>query len=71
MHNNSHTHTRKKKRSIKPLLKGALLLVVIAAAASSAIASYYMKRPSEFWERFMSTGCSFGKQRNILTGDQT
>ena len=53
MQNNSHTRKRKKKRSIASLLKGILLFIVIASAAGSAIASYYLKRPSEFWENFI------------------
>ena len=34
-------------------LKTILLFLVIAGAAGTAIASYYTKRPSEFWEHFI------------------
>ena len=53
MQNNSHTHRRKKKHSIGSLLKGILLFIVIITATGSALASYYLKRPSEFWEYFI------------------
>ena len=53
MQNNSQTRKRKKKRSIKSLLKGILLFLLIISAAGTAIASYYLKRPSEFWEKFI------------------
>ena len=53
MHKNSHSRTHKKKNSILSLIKTLLLTLVIVMAAGSAIASYYLKRPSEFWEQFI------------------
>ena len=53
MQNNSHLHKRRRKRSIKSLLKVILLVLVIITAAGTAIASYYLKRPSDFWEYFI------------------
>ena len=51
--NNSHTRKHKKKNSLRSLIKTVLLLLVLVMAAGSAIASYYLKKPSELWERFI------------------
>ena len=53
MQNISHSRKHKKKNSLWRIIKIIMLLLVMVLAAGSAIASYYMKRPSEFWEKFI------------------
>ena len=52
-HNNSHSHKHKKKKSLLSIIKAVLLAMVLIMAVGSAIASYQLKRPSEFWEQFI------------------
>ena len=49
MQNNSHSRNRRHKHR-RSILKSILLLLLLIAASGSAIASYYLKKPSEFWE---------------------
>ena len=53
MQNISHSRKHKKKNSLWRIIKIIMLLLVMVLAAGSAVASYYMKRPSEFWEKFI------------------
>ena len=53
LHNNSHSRKHKKKNSILSVIKTLFLSLVIVMAIGTAIASYQLKRPSEFWEQFI------------------
>lgn len=53
MQNNSHSKKRKKKNTSRSIIKTLLLVLVIVLAAGSAVASYVLKRPSEFWEEII------------------
>ncbi|MBQ7545086.1 MAG: endolytic transglycosylase MltG [Synergistaceae bacterium] len=51
MQNNSRK--RKKKSGRLSVIKGIFLIIITVAAVGSAFASYYLKRPSEFWEEII------------------
>lgn len=53
LQNNSHSRKRRKKNSFRSFIKALLLLLLVVSAAGAAIASYYLKRPSEFWEEII------------------
>ena len=53
--NNSHTRKHKKKNRTRSIIKTILLFLVLVMAAGAAIASYYLKKPSEFWEKLSAS----------------
>ncbi len=56
MQNNSHsrpTKPRKKKNGFLHLLKVIFILLIFIGVIGGAAASYYLKRPSELWEKLI------------------